>query len=61
MFDQYTIIFKKNGNEVTEAEGGDIIDVQFKITAANPTRYEIFNFSRKLESDNQDELNISKC
>jgi len=50
MFDQYTIIFKKNGDEVTEAEGGDIIDVQLKITAANPTRYEIFNFNRSFSS-----------
>ena len=56
MFDQYTIIFKKNDDEITEAEGGDIIDVQLKITAANPTRYEIFNFNRRLELTTQDDL-----
>jgi hypothetical protein len=65
--DLYTMVFKKNGNEVTEANGGDIIDVELfstdpdLIKKNDPQLLEISNFQWDILSSTSDDLDFSNC
>jgi len=65
--DLYTMVFKKNGKVITEANGGDIIDVELfstdpdLIKEDDPQLLEISNFQWDILSSSSDDLDFSNC
>ena len=62
--DLYTMVFKKNGKVITEANGGDIIDVELYSTDPDlddPQLREISNFQWDILSSTSDDLDFSNC
>tara|TARA_B100001248_G_C27340902_1_gene436266 strand:+ start:565 stop:1095 length:531 start_codon:yes stop_codon:yes gene_type:complete len=61
--DQYTMVFKKNGKVITEANGGDVIDVElegtFPVTLIQEK--EIKNFNLEMENEEYSDIRFSNA
>lgn len=61
--DQYTMIFKKNGEVITEANGGDVIDVELEGTfpVSQIQEKEIKNFNLEMENEEYSDVRFSNA
>jgi hypothetical protein len=61
--DQYTMIFKKNGKVITEANGGDVIDVELEGTfpVTQIQEKEIKNFNLEMENEEYSDVRFSNA